>query len=274
MTRSSVTGVCAILLGTFSLAATGQAQLPASPVLQSFSSPEARLQALENTYVTNLKGLHAPMLQDYLRQLEMLKARIASSGRRSEISAVEQEIASVRNAMATTGVFPLPALLPENTDAVDASKSTTSTLASGNQPLRPRTAAVLTLKASAAIGRSNAPADAAAPLGQLDWSLTGLAAGSFDVAIVYACPALDKAEHITFTIAGQEQSQRVAVSRATGSEKDFRILRLGTFTLEQPIGASTLSVRASKPDSPFLIRSIIVSNTKPPADGPPDKPQP
>lgn len=249
------------------------AQLPSSPLLQSLTSPEARLQALENTYAANLRVLHGPVLQDYLRDLEILKNQLVAQGNKADATAVDTEIAAVRKAASTNGVFPLASLLPA--PSTPAGQALAPEAASTKKPSSRKSGPMLTLQASDALGSTTAPG-AAASLGELGWSVQSLAAGTYEVAMVYACPALDAPEEVTVSIAGVQQSHKVVPNRATGSGKNFRILRIGTITLDQDIGASTLTLRTSSPTPHLYIRSVILSRPKSagPQDSAPPPPPP
>ncbi len=264
----SILTFAACLLGP---AGRAGAQLPTAPLLQSVSTPEARLQLLEETYAANLRTQHAPILQDYLRQLEVLRSKFAATGRSQEIVGVDAEIASVRKAMAGNGVFPIASLLPGPPAApAPASPAPLASAPSGSPPPK-RQGTVMTLKASDAIGSTTAAGEAA-KLTQLDWTITTLPAGDYEIAMLYACPSLEVPEQVTFSLAGQEHTQKVTTSRATGSEKDFRIMRLGVLKLEQDIGTATLTVHAAGTGSKLLVRSVIISRPKP--NGPPPPPKP
>ncbi len=232
------------------------AQLPDTPLIESFTSPEARMEMLEKTYATNLRPIHGPVMQDYLRELELLKTKMTASGRAVDALVVDAEIARVRQAMATTGVFPFNGTEPV---AADPAKVATSpeTKPASNTSSR----AALTLQAAKATG-STVAAGGAAPLGTLEWPVEKLPAGTYAVAVVYACPSLDSPDQITLSIPGSVQNFTLPADRSTGSEKDFRIFRLGTITLDKDIVAGSVRLQSASPMPRLWIRSVILSRPK------------
>ena len=248
-----------LLLMTGSLAA----QLPSTPLMESFISPEARMEMLEKTYATNLRPIHSPVMQDYLRELDLLKTKMNASGRAADALAVDAEIARVRQAMTTTGVFPFNSTAPASVDAVKVAASAASKPAPDTAPR-----VALTLQAAKATG-STIAAGAAAPLGTLEWTVEKLPAGTYDIAMVFACPALEGAEQITLNIAGTAQTFTLPAERATGSEKDFRIFRLGTIKVDKDVAAGSASLQSASPAPKLWIRSVIFSRPKAPPPPPP-----
>jgi hypothetical protein len=248
------------------MAGTLTAQLPQAPMLDNFVSPEARLEMMEKTYATNLRPIHGPVMQDYLRELDLLKNKMTASGRTAEAKAVDDEIARIRQAATTTGVFPFATASssPSADSAKPAAPEPAKPTAEANAP---RTA--LALQSSKANG-STLAAGSASPLGSIDWTVEKLAAGTYDVAMVFACPPLDAPEDLTLTFAGGVHSFKLPAERATGSEKNFRIFRLGTITVDKDVTAGNLRLQSAAPTPKLLVRSVILSRPKtPPATTPP-----
>ncbi|QIF02749.1 hypothetical protein [Roseimicrobium sp. ORNL1] len=255
-------GCCCCLMLSLTGIISAQVPIPQVPVLETFVPPEARLEMMEKTYATNLRPIHSPVMQDYLRELDLLKSKMTASGRAADAVAVEAEIARIRQAMTTTGVFPY-----EKAD--DASSSADPAKGSGAAPDAAKPApdsssrAVLTLQAAKANGGMATTGGAnAAPLGALDWTVEKLVAGTYDVAAVYACPALDTPELINVSIAGNARVFTLPADRATGSDKDFRIFRLGTITIEKDVAAGTMHLQSQSPSPRLFIRSVILSRPK------------
>jgi hypothetical protein len=249
--------------GLLALGGTLSAQLPSAPMMESFISPEARMEMLEKTYATNLRPIHGPVMQDYLRELDLLKSKMTAGGRAADAIAVDAEIARVRLAVATTGVFPFNGAAP-----VAAADPVKVAAGPGTKPAPdapPR--AALTLQASKATG-STVAAGGAAPLGTLEWTVDKLPAGTYDVAMVFACAPLDGPDQITLSIPGVTQNFTLPVERSTGSEKDFRIFRLGTITLDKDVAAGSARLQSASPTPKLLVRSVIFSRPKPPPPPP------
>src|SRR5262245_20562788 len=70
------------------------------------TSDAGRLQQLEETYLSNLRKYHAPVIQDYLAALQKLKESAAERGPGDGFPPIDTEIDRVRKVSATTGVFP------------------------------------------------------------------------------------------------------------------------------------------------------------------------
>ncbi|RBP46301.1 hypothetical protein DES53_102689 [Roseimicrobium gellanilyticum] len=251
-------GFCSLSLW---LAGNLTAQLPQAPLLDSFVSPEARLEMMEKTYATNLRPIHGPVMQDYLRELELLKNKMTASGRAAESLAVDAEIARIRQAMSTTGTFPFVAT-GEGAPADPAKATTPEPAKPASEPNAPRT--VLTLQAAKANGNTLA-AGSAAPLGSLDWTVEKLAAGTYDVAMVFACAPMEAPEKLTLSLAGVAHPFTLPADRSTGSVKDFRIFRFGTVTVEKDVAAGNLRLQSEAVTPKLMIRSVILSRPKVPA---------
>jgi hypothetical protein len=267
-------GCCCSLMLSLAGIISAQMPIPQAPLLETFVPPEARLEMMEKTYATNLRPIHSPVMQDYLRELDLLKSKMTASGRAADAMAVEAEITRIRQAMGTTGVFPYEKADDASSPAADPAKP------SGSGPGAPDAGkpapdsaprAVLTLQAAKANGGMAASSGTgnAAPLGSLDWTVEKLAAGTYDVAAVYACPALDTPELITMSLAGTTQVFTMPADRATGSDKDFRIFRLGTITIEKDVAVGNVHLQSSSTTPRLFIRSVILSRPKAAAPAPP-----
>ena len=221
------------------------------PGIEATSTPAARLEALENTYTVNLRRIHAPVLQDYLRQLELQKSLFAARGRTEEIQQTDAEIARVKQAMSTTGLFQFAPPKPAPPPAA-------ATIAGGDVPRRGN---VLSLPAAKAVGATTTDA---APLGQLEWTVEKLASGTYDVLMVYSCPNLDKPVDLVVNFASQALNHALPVERATGSEKDFRVCRLGTITVSRDVARENLRLQATAASPRLAVRSVIFAVPKPP----------
>jgi hypothetical protein len=263
---------CLMLLLTGIVSA--QVPIPQSPLLETFVPPEARLEMMEKTYATNLRPIHNPVMQDYLRELDLLKSKMTASGRAADVIAVEAEIARIRQAVATTGVFPYVKAEDASSPAADSAKPSgpgPGTPDAGKPTPDGTPRVVLALQAAKANGGMAASSGTgnAAPLGSLDWTVEKLAAGTYDVAAVYACTALDTPEQITMSLAGSTQVFTLPADRATGSDKDFRIFRLGSITIEKDVAAGTMHLQSQSSSPRLFIRSVILSRPKAPASAQP-----
>ena len=101
-------------------------------------------------------------------------------------------------------------------------------------------------------------------LGSAQWNDVTAPAGTYDILVVRASAPLDAPRTITCTVAGQTVSRVLRPTDTTGGEDAFRILRVGTITLEQDISGATLTLSVDEPDKPFLwVRSVIFGQPRP-----------
>lgn len=246
---------CMLLQMMMLSAGSMNAQMPGTPLIESFVPPEARLEMMEKTYAANLRPVHMPLMQDYLRELDLLKTKMTASGRTADAQAVDAEIARVRQAMATTGVFPYMTEKPPETDAPKEGPAAPES--------KPSPRAVLTLEAHKASGVNLVPGGTV-PLGTLEWTVEKLAAGTYDVAMVYACAPLAGPEQFSLTFSGTTYPFTLPAERATGSSEEFRIFRLGTIAVDKEVAGGTFRLQSATPTPKLLIRSVILTRPKTP----------
>jgi hypothetical protein len=225
------------------------------------------LEALETTYLTNLRRTHAPVLQDYQRQLELLKSQMAARGRLTDAQWVEAELEQIKKIIATTGVMPYDALRPV---------SAAGALAAANapplgpemdmdpdapKPDRPRPSRTRSLLLDAGTARvSDSPpspsAKTVAP-GVLEWNVTSLPAGTYDVTLIFAAEKLSKPVDLSLSFAGQQLTATLPTERATGSNATFRLFRVGQVTLVRDANNNLLQLRSNQPPGELQVKSLI-----------------
>lgn len=225
---------------------------------------QSRLEQLEATYQANLRALDAPILQDYLRQLELLKSQFVARNRLEDAKHVDLEIARIRNIAATTGVLPYTELEAAiNASAPDKLNGSKPVPAAANGEAAP----LPTLLAAEAFkGEDVNTQTGAIPLGSAEWRVFKLPKGTHDVLIVYGTLPLTAPEQLTLTIAGREFHGVIPADRATGSPEKFRLLRLCQITLDSEVNGGVLSVAASSQEAPLIwVKKIMFAAPKPPA---------
>ncbi|MFZ4766646.1 MAG: hypothetical protein ACOYMN_16965 [Roseimicrobium sp.] len=225
---------------------------------QSQTPAPTRLEQLEATYQANLRTLHAPVLQDYLRQLDLLKTQLTARGRAEDAKLVDAEIMRVKTLASTTGVMPYtplqaptPAAAPSSTPAVPAAK---------DSPLLLPTF----LAAEAYKGGDLHRKTGALPIGTAEWRVFKLPAGTYDVVMVFACDALTQPETVTVRLGGQEVKATIAPERATGSVESFRLMRLCPITVPADIVGGILSLESASAPPHLWIRKLIFSKPRDP----------
>jgi hypothetical protein len=116
----------------------------------------------------------------------------------------------------------------------------------------------------------NASADAqTATVGEIEWRIEFIAAGTYDILLHYACPELAEPLKIVVSFNGQTLEKELEVERVTKDAQSFRILRLGSLTLTSDLRGETLRLVASDKASPQLIlKSLLITRPRPPALNP------
>lgn len=229
-------------------------------LLPLVASSQSRLEQLEATYQANLRALHAPVLQDYLRQLDLLKNQFIARNRVVDAKQVDVEIARVKSIASTTGVLPVTELEVELAPPAEgvASKSTPSTSAKGGPSTLPTLLAAEAFKSADINSKTGA-----IPLGSAEWRIYKLPPGTYDVLMVFGSESLAQPEQLTLGLGGREFSGSIPPDRATGSPETFRLLRLCQIKLDTEVSGSTLTVTASSTGKPLVwLKKLIFAAPK------------
>jgi hypothetical protein len=237
----------------------GSWMFPVLLLLPSLAQSQTRLEQLEATYQANLRALDAPILQDYLRQLELLKSVMTARNRPADAKQVDAEIERVKAIASTTGVLPYTEL--EAALDPPAAGTASQPSATAQAPAKTAPAALPTLLAAEAF--QGAPLHAktgAIPLGSAEWRIFKLPAGTYEVLMVFATEALPLPEQLTFNLGGREFKAVVAPDRATGSPEAFRLLRICQVTLDAEVIGNTLRVTPSSTHKPLIwLKKLIIA---------------
>jgi hypothetical protein len=217
----------------------------------------SKLETLEATYLANLRKLHAPVLLDYQRQLELLRQQLTARGRLEDIRAIDVELEQVKRLSASTGILPYTALLPP-----PPAPPLVPETPPGEPPPRPlRVAATLTLQANESINPTSAKV---LPLGKIEWKVPSLPAGRYDVVMVYSAPILLQPESVTATIGGQQITTSLNQDRITKSAENMAVFRLGTVSLERDILSEPFVLQAASLSPLINVRSVSFVKPRPP----------
>ena len=230
---------------------------------------QSRLEQMEATYQTNLRALHAPLLQDYIRQLELVKSQLIARNRVAESKHVDAEIARVKTIVSTTGVLPYSELEAALTPAAPANGSTPKIeTIPPSSPAKQDANKLPTLLAAEAKGAEISGKTGAIPVGSAEWRISKLPAGTYDVLMIFASEALALPEQITLNLGGQEFKASVGTDRATGSPESFRLLRLCQIKLDTEVSNSTLTLTTASTTKPLLwVKKLMFVTPKKPATG-------
>jgi hypothetical protein len=231
-----------------------QAPLPMASVAVEASGPDSRLRQLEGIYQQQLRARHIPLLGKYLTDLQQ-NARLADS------PVWQAEIQRVQAIITAGGVVDLSAAARELYPA--AATAATPSLPGVEEPKR----AMVTLTPSLAQSIQPLPASSASPvsaiIGQLNWRIASLPAGSYELVLHYASLTPEEEVPVTVELAGQKLTQVLDAKKATKDNKTFRLLRLGQMTLEKEVSGQPVILTAGTKDKPALIvRNLVITRTQ------------
>ena len=228
------------VLGWGAAAGAQTAAPPAAP-------PPSRLEQLEGTYNELLRGIHLPLLNQYLAELQALQAKALVA---AESAALKAEIARVQAIIAGRGIVDLDAPKPEAKEAgkVVRKSGIVFTLEPGDASPPPARAG---------------GADAVVPLGKASWLLSSLPAGSYDVVAHYACPALPAGAKVHVAFGKQEFDREVQATYLTKDGKTFRVMRLCQLTIKEEAVRQGFIVSATPDGEPWMfLKQVLIVKSK------------
>lgn len=226
-------------------------------------SAQTRLEQLEATYQANLRTIHAPILQEYVRQLELLKNKYAARGQTEEAKRADEELVRIKAIATNGGVLPYTTLeaaaAPPPVEPGVSPAPAPSPPPSGKAPALPTLLAAEAFKS----GDMNTKTSAI-PLGTAEWRIYKLPAGTYDVLVIFSSEALPLPEEIKVNLGGYEAKGSITSERATGSVETFRLHRLCQIKLDSEVSASTLTLTAASQDKPAVwVKKLIFAKPKP-----------
>lgn len=234
------------------------AQQPAPPTVAAPPS-SARLQQMETIYQKELSARHIPLLGKYLLELQRQAAAATDkSPYTAEIARIQQIISAggvldlIATQQAQSGTMPMPAAspIPVPVEQKQALIALSPALAQEITPLPPADAQTVTV-------------------GEIEWRIEFIAAGTYDILLHYACPELAEPLKVVVECNGQTLEKELSPERVTKDAQSFRILRLGSLTLTSDLRGETLRLRAGDKASPKLIvKSLLITRPRPPAPTP------
>ncbi len=245
MTRDLILFCCLLLL-----APQIAAQQPAAP-----PAAITRLQQMEGIYQKELSARHIPLLGKYLTELQRQTATAATP---AEKQAYQAEILSIQRIISAGGVLDLIAVQQSQAGAMPMPVP---------KPVPvERKQALIAL--SPALAQSVSPTPAAnaetAAIGEAEWRIELIAAGSYDILLHYACPELAEPMKVSVEFNGQTVEKVLDVIRATKDAQTFRIARLGSLTLTGDQRGQTLRLRAGdKTSAKLILKSLLITKPRP-----------
>lgn len=248
----------ALALIAFSIPASGQ-----SP--PSSQTPAGRLEQIDQTYTSNLRRYHAPIIQEYLVSLERLKQTMTQRGG-DGTAAVQAEIDRVNRVSAGSGLLSYDALKPakaENwNEPAPAQVPAPAGLARKAVPANAIILAAAGAKRSSpeAATLAEKPDGRAVPIGSAEWQIDRVPAGEYRISILYSCAGKPAGSVITARLGQASAQQDLDDSNATGGVNEFRITRLGVLRLDTDSVGEALVLRNSDPDRAAIwVRQVIIA---------------
>lgn len=247
-----------LILGLLGQGMFAQQPAPATSPAPAATVPTVtRLQQMEDIYQKELSTRHIPLLGKYLLELQKQAAATAEKETyTAEIARVQQIISAggvvdlIAAQQAQSGTMPMPApptipVPPERKQALIA--------------LAPALAQSLVPEA--------APDAATALVGEAQWRIELIAAGTYDVLVHYSCPEMQEPLLLRVEFGGQTLEKVLEPGRATKDAQTFRIFRLGSLTLTGDHRGETLRLIAGDKSAPKLIlKSLLITKPRPPAN--------
>lgn len=256
MARRLTLAALIVFTGSVMCQTTPSTALPVqSPAIEA-SAADSKLRQMELIYQQQLRARHIPVLGKYLTELQKQAASA------TDPTPYQAEIQRVQAIITSGGVVDLSAVAQE----LNPTAKPTIAPSTPVPLIRPQRA-VTTLTPSFArsilpVPEGSASPDAAA-IGQIEWRIDTLPAGTYDLVIQYACPASKSELVVEATFAGQKISKTLDPSKATKDTASYRLLRLGKMTLSKTVSGETLRVTAGAADSSaFLVRNFVIARAK------------
>lgn len=252
-------------LCAFLLAAPLAAQVPVPPpVLPVHSAPVAasaeasRLRQMETIYQLQLRNKHVPQIGTYITELQKLAAQAADP------APYLAEIQRMQATLANGGVLDL-ALASQ---MLRAPAEVPAVSPPPPMPAMPRGGqGVMTLTPALAHHITPTPDSSAAPeaagVGEIEWKVEYLPAGTYEVVLSYACPELPADPEIRVLMAGERLSFALEKSRLTQSATTYRLLRLGQIHLAKPAQGESVKLTAGSTTRPSLyLRQLLITRVR------------
>lgn len=219
------------------------------------AAPATRLQQMESIYQKELSSRHIPLLGKYLVELQRQAAAATDK------TPYQTEIARVQQIISAGGVVDLIAAQQPQSGAA------AMPLPAAQEPAPTgRKQALLSLAPASAqsLVPAAGPNSSTATLGEAEWRVELLAAGTYDVLLHYSCPEISTPLPVSVEFAGEKVERILDVDRATKDAQTFRILRLGSLTLTGDHRGETLRLVAGDKTSPKLIlKSLLITKPRP-----------
>lgn len=222
--------------------------------LPAQTSAPTKLEEIETKYQLQLRLRHMRLISHYL--LEMQNAAriepepapyLAEVARLQEL--IKQggviDLVEARAPQAAGAAMPMPMPMPV-------------------APPKPKEAMQAVIALSPALSKGSVSPEPTAKIGEMEWRVVFMAAGTYDLHLEYACPLLSKPLKIVVDLAGQKTEAELPLESATKDAQIFRVMRLGRVTLPADLRGRDLRITAGdKPASSLILRHLFITPAKP-----------
>jgi hypothetical protein len=212
----------------------------------------ATLEQMEAIYQRELSMRHIPLISQYLISLQ--KAYASAADKAPYLA----EMARVQDLLKRGGVIDLAAARASQTAGA------AMPMPMPEAPPKPKEAAQAVIALSPALSKGSVSVEPTAKIGEMEWRVEFMAAGSYELHIEYACPVLSAPLKLAMDLAGQQIETELPVEKVTKDAQTFRVLRLGRVTLPVDLRARDLRITAGdKSSSSLILRHLFITPAKP-----------
>jgi len=232
-----------------------QVTLPVNSAPVAASAENSRLRQTETIYQQQLRAKHLLLLSKYITDLQKLSSQAANP------EPYQKEIQRIQGIISSGGVVDLSA-------AVQSLKTPAEMPVQQPMPMPARNSgAFIALTPALARSISPTPDSSASPeaaaIGEIDWRIESLPAGTYDMVLNYACPTLSQAMQIQVSLAGQRVETTLDSQKTTPDSTTYGLLRLGQITLTTEARGDTLKLSAgTKGSSELLLRQLVIARAR------------
>ena len=238
-------------LWVLTCAGVAQISLPVNSAPVAASSDASRLRQMETIYQLQLRAKHIPILSKYITDLQKLAAQA------SDPKPYQNEIQRIQGIISNGAVVDLAA-------AVQSLKTPSEMPVAQPMPaLVKNSRAFIALTPALARSIIPTPSSSASPeaaaVGEIDWRIESLPAGTYDIVLNYACPSLTQPLAVQVSLAGEKAEASLDSSKTTANATTYGVMRLGQITLSAEAKGETLRLSAGdRVSSELLVKQLVI----------------
>jgi hypothetical protein len=226
-----------------------EAQAPAAVATEAVAEVSP-LQQLENTYETELKKIHLPLINGYISNLKAIAAQSQSS---EATMMIENELKAIQEVIINGGVMDLAAsaalLNPPKVETAPVAPSIPSSIRRMNNRLISLTLDQATQKAADGV------------LTKASWTLASLPKGEVEVILQTAVTQFEIPVEVIAKLGDQQISSKIEERHQTLGADSVRMLSLGRFVVAEDLKDAVLEMELSPASTTLqlLPRQVILS---------------